>query len=244
MPWRSLSLAVLPQGTVLDLWRNPHPWSETDPDTGVFPRPRVAEEEEQVRRVGEEVILNNVLAFDVKVYDPDAPVVLNAAGDAALVPGDPGYAAALGNIAISRGAYVDLGYGLDIAPGLSTFAGPGRYYPVVEPTYDTWSTHYENNWIDLNQNGVRDPGDWIDVDQDEVRDPGELLGDENGDGRFDEGTNGLDDNGDGVVDDPGEQEAPPPYPVPLRGIKVTIRVFEPDTRQVRQVTVIHHFLSK
>ena len=234
MPGVSLSLRP---GEVLDLWRNPHPWNETDRDTGIlaaYAGPRV----------GEEAILNNVLAFDVKVYDPDAPVVPNAAGDGALVPGDPGYAAALSNSWISRGAYVDLGYGFGIAqspppnlpaalvqslPGLSPFAGPGRYYPVVEPTYDTWSTHYENNWIDVNQNGVRDTGDW---------------GDENRNGLFDEGTNGLDDNGDGVVDDPLEQEAPPPYPHPLRGIKVTIRVFEPDTRQIRQVTIIHHFLSK
>lgn len=234
MPSVSLTLRA---GEVLDLWRNPHPWNETDPDTGmlgVYTGPRV----------GEEVILNNVLDFDVKVFDPEAPVVASAAGDAALVSGDPGYAAALANNWISRGAYVDLGYGYAIAqsppanlpaalvqslPSLSPFAGPGRYFPVVEPTYDTWTTHYENNWIDVNQNGARDAGDY---------------GDENQNGLFDEGTNGFDDNGDGVVDDPGEQEAPPPYPRPLRGIKVTIRVFEPDTRQVRQVTVIHDFLSK
>lgn len=234
MPPVALNLRA---GEVLDLWRNPHPWNETDPDTGVlnvYTGPRI----------GEEVILSNVLEFDVKVYDPEAPVVYNTAGDAALVPGDPGYSAALANPWIGRGAYVDLGYGYAIAQSppsnlppalvanlarLSPFAGPGRYFPVVEPAYDTWSTHYETNWMDLNQNGARDAGD---------------FGDENGNGLFDEGTNGFDDNGDGVVDDPLEQEAPPPYPHPLRGIKVTIRVFEPDTRQVRQVSVIHEFLSK
>lgn len=228
MPPVALNLRA---GEVLDLWRNPHPWNETDPDTGVlrglpsiypnYPNPP----DNYFLRLGEEVILNNVLEFDVKVYDPEAPVVYNSAGDAALVPGDPGYGAALANRNrwISRGAYVDLGYGYAIDPSLSVFSGlpgpPGRPYPF-EPTYDTWSMHYENDGIDQDRNN-----------------------------RIDEGTNGFDDSpantpGYGAVDDPLEQEAPPPYPHPLRGIKVTIRVFEPDTRQVRQISVIHEFLSK
>ena len=36
----------------------------------------------------------------------------------------------------------------------------------------------------------------------------------------------------------------PPYPYPLRGIQVKIRVFEPDSRQVREVTVVQDFLPQ
>ena len=34
------------------------------------------------------------------------------------------------------------------------------------------------------------------------------------------------------------------YPVPLRGIQVKIRTFEPDSKQVREVTVIQDFLPQ
>ena len=51
------------------------------------------------------------------------------------------------------------------------------------------------------------------------------------------------DGSDGI-DDPGEREAPPPYPYPLRGIQVKIRVFEPDSRQIREVTVVQDFLPE
>ncbi len=239
-------------GAVFDAWRNPHPWNETDPDTGIlmaYAGPRV----------GEDIILNNVLDFDVKVFDPEAWVVVNDAGlanandpnAAALLPGDPGYAAALVRTTapISKGAYVDLGYGYGIVWNLNRPNPPPPaallqppctlswfsnlpvppYTYVIEPSYDTWSTHYENNWYDTNQNGLRDAGD---------------AGDENGNGAFDEGTNGFDDNSNGVVDDPAEQEAPPPYPAPFRGIQIKIRVFEGDTRQVREVTLVHDFLPK
>ena len=37
---------------------------------------------------------------------------------------------------------------------------------------------------------------------------------------------------------------PPPYPSALRGIQIKIRVFEPDSRQIREVTVIQDFLPR
>jgi hypothetical protein len=68
-------------------------------------------------------------------------------------------------------------------------------------------------------------------------------------------TNGFDDIGSGVVDALSEyiMTKPPykglapgvsPYPVPLRGIQVTIRCFEPDSKQIREITVEHDFLPK
>jgi hypothetical protein len=54
--------------------------------------------------------------------------------------------------------------------------------------------------------------------------------------------NGFDDSGNGVVDSAAELLTAPPYPYPLRGIQVKIRVFEPDSQQVREVTVVQDFL--
>jgi hypothetical protein len=78
--------------------------------------------------------------------------------------------------------------------------------------YDTWSLSYEADGIDQDsRNGA------------------------------DQGTNGQDDDMANGVDDIGERETLPPYPVPLRGIQVIIRSYDPDTRQMRQATVVGDF---
>jgi hypothetical protein len=46
------------------------------------------------------------------------------------------------------------------------------------------------------------------------------------------------------VDDAGERETVPPYPYALRGVQVRIRVYEPQTRQVRQATVESDFIPE
>jgi len=167
-------------------------------------------------RIADDVILTNVIGFDVKAWDPTAG-------------------------ASSSGGYVDLGYAdYDYATtyatnpsiqfalnhrghprsGLNTAVGQARIY-------DTYSSHYESN-------GVR-----------ETTAPaatGTVI---------DAAINGFDDNGSKMVDEInygnptlGENETVPPYPIPLRGIQVKIRAFEPDSRQVREVTVTQSFLPQ
>jgi type II secretory pathway pseudopilin PulG len=159
-------------------------------------------------REGEDIVITNVLAFDVRVFDPTA-VIAGGTGE--------------------KGEYVDLGSagGTPAAVG-TTFPATGlvpftsRGIRVANaanrgvltyPTYDTWSTHYENNGLDEDQDGL-----------------------------VDEGTNGQDDNAINVVDDPAERETSPPYPRALRGVEIRIRIYEPSSRQVRQVTVRHTFV--
>jgi len=162
-------------------------------------------------RQGEDVVLTNVLAFDVRVFDPRAP--LNDTGVTAVDPGDPGYSS--GSAAGVNGAYVDLGSGV----ATTTLMGSANTKSKLAGTtgiagiYDTWSTHYEFNGIDEDNSGVTD-----------------------------QGTNGIDDGSNGIVDDTAEQETAPPYPVALRGLEIRLRVYEPSSRQVRQVTVRHTFV--
>ena len=85
----------------------------------------------------------------------------------------------------------------------------------MKPTYDTWSFHYEHDGQDQNGNSV-----------------------------VDEGVNSVDDDGNFGVDDIGERETSPPYPVPLRGLQIRLRVYEPDSQTVRQVTVAADFVSE
>jgi len=164
--------------TQLDFWAaNPYPssWS-VDPDTGTmtaYPGPRATED----------VILTNVIGFDVKLYDPDMADYV-----------DPG---------TGNGRF---GQAPESRSGLT-----GSTNGLI---YCTWSDHYERDGIP--QLGIG----------------------------TDAATNGFDDDGVNGVDDLGERDTMPPYPYPLRGIQVTIRVFEPDSQQVREMTVVQDFLPK
>ena len=158
-------------------------------------------------RTGEDIVLTNVLAFDVRVFDPAA--VIRSAATIAVTPDDPGYGTASAPSPAPKGAYVDLGSWI----AATTLMGAADSRSKLGRIYDTWSTHYECNGIN-----------------------------EDGDGTTDEGTDGVDNNNDGVIDDLAERETSPPYPVPLRGIEIRLRVYEPSSRQVRQVTVRHTFV--
>jgi len=173
-------------------------------------------------RRGEDIVLINVLGFDVRVFDPAAPIRVASSTSTAVVPGDDFNLPYFTTAADGTGAYVDLGHNVRSNTILSAnplFSGFGNSLSGLNGsatsrrTYCTWSTHYEANGID-----------------------------EDGDGTTDEGTDGLDNNSNSLVDEYLEQETRPPYPYPLRGIEVRIRVYEPKSRQARQVTVRHTFV--
>jgi prepilin-type N-terminal cleavage/methylation domain-containing protein len=214
------------------------------------------------QRQGEDVILTNVIAFDVRVFDPGVTVFLTS-GNTALVPGDPGFAdPTVVKTGSATGAYVDLGHTAFtngrltsvVAGGTAAkFAGFGQPKSglmssgtATRRTYDTWSLHYEANGLDEDQhpNAIDDDLDGVvdEADEDYGPDQGtDGIDNENpADGMADEPA--YDANGDGVFEDFGETETLPPYPVPLRGIEVRIRCYEPASRQVRQVTVRHTFV--
>jgi prepilin-type N-terminal cleavage/methylation domain-containing protein len=169
-------------------------------------------------RYGDDRLLTNVLAFDVQVFDPDAPVVVD--GNGLVVPSNTPtpneYTSRIGS-AIAAGDYVDLGYAAAIAPPSLPLANVvnDRSGLTGQLIYDTWSEHYESDGLD-----------------------------QHNDSDIDAATNGLDDNGNDIIDDADERETMPPYSAPLRGIKVTIRVYETSSKQVREAVVIQNFNTK
>ena len=189
---------------------------------------------------GDDVLLRSVLAFDVRVFDPTAPLrnksvtVGSASRNIVVEPGDVGWASGT-NITGGLGAFVDLGYRAGQSDaGISIFSGVpqaksglnfGNNGPFI---YNTWSFHYEHDgWNQAN--GVQSAGTPI---------AGNI-----GFTNADEGTNGFDDNNNGIVDDPTEYETSPPYPFPLRGVRVTLRVYESSSRQIRQVSIVENFVE-
>ena len=99
-------------------------------------------------REGEDIILTNVLAFDVRVFDPVAKVRQSSLG-VAVVPGDPGYSTNLPELA--SGAYIDMG----VSNG-GTFNAMNAKSQLQQATYDTWSDHYEFNGLDEDHDGIID----------------------------------------------------------------------------------------
>jgi hypothetical protein len=260
-------------------------------DTTKIPSDRVQTDTmfQSTLRYSDDVILENVIGFDVKVWDSAAPLylvyvfknnnntpnvaeddftdyvldpknlpsyasgtlpVLMPLNDFPYVPNVGGYAQgrldaiSFNNITpAGYGAYVDLGYGGRFGmPGISTFSGLGMTMSGLYASdltqarvYDTWSSHYENAIYNPNSNlKTATPN------QPDPNNTGLVPG---------RGSNGFDDDlpgnpGYGIVDDAGEIHVPPPYPAPLRGIQVKIRVFEPDSRQIREMTVIQDFLPR
>jgi len=148
-------------------------------------------------RAGEDVVIRNVLSFDVRVFDPEGS------------PPD----------------YIDLGSG-----GPTMLAGAGNFNT---PTYCTWSYHYEFNGLSENQDNA---GATDSIDND-----GDGQVDEAGEDLVDEGTDLLDNNGNEAIDETAEFETAPPYNVPLHGIEIRLRCYEPQGKQIRQVTVRHAF---
>jgi len=188
-------------------------------------------------RFGEDVVLSNVLSFDIKVWDPWAQVLQDSNKPPnALVPSDPGYSSGttIGQNGVF-GAYVDLNWGSGVTtPKPNPQGVPAPYFvngsygagnkttqtalvgTATNPaTYDTWSAGYES---------------WA---------PSPLPQPTSG---YNESSNGFDDLGANGVDNPNERITCPPYPVPLRGIQIKIRTYEFTSKQVREVTLQESFV--
>jgi type II secretory pathway pseudopilin PulG len=218
------------------------------------------------RRRGEDVMLTDALAFDLRVFDPGAPVFQEPVSETIVSPGDPwwptAYATDLAdendfigdNSAqsfvryVGQGAFVDLGYGLLPQGPLLT--------PVFKPGLTNISPwFFDPRWTPNRSGAALAPGYSVyDTWSFHYENNGV---DEDDDGAVDEGTNGFDDMGVYVntagaivtdirngIDDIGERETTPPYDRPLRGIQIRLRGFERDSQQIREVTVNQHFLPE
>jgi len=163
---------------------------------------------------GEDVALANLLSFDVQVFDPESPIS-NHAEFGWVAGGDSVFGEATPFNPTRYGGYIDLGrYGAD--PSVTqTHLTSTKPAGWAYTTWDTWPHLYEIDGQDTD-----------------------------GDGTIDQGADGLDNDGANGVDDAEEAETQPPYPFPLRGIQVRIRVLESSTKQVRQATVPISFVPE
>ena len=240
-----------------DLWANPYPWTDVngnpvDPNSGDLAGYLGA-------RAGEDIILDNCIGFDIKVWDPNAPLVQDPVSGSTLAPGDrvlngTDYVSLLskGTTPVGFGAFADLNYMCRLGPASGYTSNPW----AAPPAYQT--TAINNNYpIPY----FYDAGDYRSrlrgADPNLSPDPTvALVSPTKYAAVYDTGSNFYETDGinegdwagsspSWVIDDaksiPGALEAPPPYAKPLQAIQVKIRMFEPGSKQVREVTVVQKF---
>ena len=217
-------------------------------------------------RAGGDIVLTNVLAFDVLAFDPGAPLY-NYQGTVlhpSPVQAFQNAVSAGPSFITGFGTYVDLGWNDNLdydyqsvrsmipsapAPlfqverkvGWVPALSDHPYFREPPVVYDTWTNYYETDQIDQESSPFY---------QSILPTSGWLAGQTP---NIDQGTNGLDDqayydddnnpntppvadirNG---PDDVNERETSPPYPVPLKGVQVKLRIYEPNSRSIREANV-------
>ena len=195
--------------------------------------------------MGEDVVMDQVIGFDVRVYDPLIKIVADITGSEPLTPGDPGYETLAHTNAIGRGAYVDLGFtsrfdytsnpnltsaqGAQLGSLLSAQANMLSQLNAIltPPLYPTGTGYFMfGNCSVFDTWTIEYERDGVDTDRDRV---------------VDEGNDGIDNNASGGIDDMTEVETMPPYPISLRGFQVIVRAFQNGQQQTRQFTINHDF---
>ncbi len=174
------------------------------------------------QEVGEEdLVATNVRSFDIKALEQN-PLIWNA-NSSSYQPLPAGY--------YDLG-YANLDYALGYTPPefLDTFAHEGRIPPLTtdfraDPQYP----RYRPNLGDNNSGIIRMNRTWDSWSTDYTSVPGMPLYPENGP------LNGL----------PSVMPSyPAPYPIPLRGMQIQIRVTDPENQHVKTLTIRQDFTDK
>lgn len=250
-----------------------------------------------IQRIGEDLLTNNVIGFDVQVYDPGANVFTTNNG-IVVGPNEAGYRDAIREaianqaatpptpVIVDQGAYVDLAYPVLAGgplrgwqarridrragantPGIGTnggylitpFSGVARYATssvslynpalatanwvyqpslyqsgrlvtvgnnirLFQPAFDTYTGFYERDGFLQSSNTADSGSRWSTVTTATA---------------VDLGTDGMDNNLAFGPDDASERETLPPFINKPDAIRVTIRIENPATRQLRQSSVVH-----
>ena len=215
---------------------------------------------------GFDLMLNNCVAFDVKVFDPTAEVFRPRISDGSLDrPSPPFLPEGVTNInqIVDYGdaGFVDVVTAFDPAtysgtPTGGLFAGQfitsfpqnGAYVDLGYDPVDGSEIFTNARWFnDLSftrgyifTNNPRTYCTWWNGYESDGIDQNAANG--NGPGPADEGQDGIDQDSVNGVDDNGERETQPPYGYPIRSLEVRIRMLEKKSGEILQKTVRENFV--
>ena len=273
----NLASTELPDGgPFIDFWNNPNVWSRpnstnyndgVDPETGdlwfsLYPNQEVVNEPlDRADFSNADVILTNVISFDVKVWDKDrteiendgyilvAPKYVNLGeGKPINTNPTPDLSSELGNennffytndqdqlnssrsfscpgwykrSTISFNGYSPDAVNAPSASNPTNTIGNVLDYPFMPAVFDTWTEEYELQHLAKTFTGTADPYDGVNVTGVSRR-PGFAA---------------TDVPLDGTVTADQLPDYPPPYRTELKGLKVELRVFDPVSRSIRNISL-------
>jgi len=226
-----------------DFWENPNGWSNQSRTGAMNTYAADLSDPMSKQRVGEDIILTNVISFDVKVWNPYWIPLAGAA------PGSTD------NWAPPQ--YVDLGQDVFFNPTTNTMSSINNGYSggapftnaLVGPTNDRFGFCSKGRYSKGSRSGETvhpggggSPGPWTGDPMPCVYDtwtteyeqhPSAVIT-----GRSDPGNGWPSGAGDPDFDN---WECPPPYTTPLHGIEVTIRCFDPRSKNIKQIRIVKDF---
>lgn len=184
----------------IDFWNNPNIWNEVNHETGDL-NSAVGDEV-----FNQDVMLTNVLSFNVKAWDPDVNDYI-----------DLGYN--LSNPAANHADPHDLCSGGYYLNRLASANRPDFLTNVPIPcVYDTWSEQYQRDLYLYDQTNLAVNSSYVPY--------------ANQDGSI------ADVSLDGKITSAQLKDYPPPYDVPLKSLQIEIRVFDPRSKQIRNVNFV------
>ena len=169
----------------------------------------------------DDILISLISAFDIRVFDPNT--VIRVRRDVVSVPQDP----------------------------VRDLVEPGDFMARNESVNGVnFPNGGQENWSPNNSTATTSYVDGAFVDLPPVASYGGEAVYDTGTSQYDRdvandrGANGVDDDGDGAIDEEDERTAIIPFDSAIRGLRITLRVFEPITRQVRQLSVVKSFVSQ
>ena len=229
----SSQVNIFPMATgtpYIDYWNNPLPWNQNNVfstasqslmvGSGIFANASTSTFQFP-QRVSEDVLLNNVISFNIEVWHAENKEFIDLGG---YKNDNTDFQLTAANSIRAREISKDLGsqgfFGRLYSATNGCYGDDGTYsYGLLPCVFDTWTDAYEND-ATSSIFGMSDttPIQGIAVDP-----------------SFD--GQGITD----IMEHVDQWRCPPPYNVPLTGIQIKIRVFDPDTNNIREVTIRKNF---
>ncbi len=209
----------LPDGEFIDDWQYPNPWVQQQAFSGQLDLTGIVAPDD-LKTLNTDVLLTNVLSFDVKVWDEDSASFVDL-GDGDLSEGapetDPAKFRSGGNYGINA-VYAPL----PLCDPSTHRAAENKlcYRPVMPAVFDTWTEDYQKDFLAQTWPLTID-GTATDIFAPSSR-PGFAVGDIPLDGN---------------VTASDLPDYPPPYESEIKVIQVEFRTFDPVSRTIKNATV-------
>lgn len=200
----------------LDYWNAPNPWNEVNYETGDLASTAVdfsanayklGDIDESDLLFNQDVILTNVISFNVKAWDPNVCAYVDLgsgvqSGDSNV--DDPNDLRSYGYYGVNPNARAD-----------------GKtWLPWLPCVYDAWTEQYQRGlymYDDYQLNKAKNAGESYDL----KADPGATLADV---------------DSEGFISASQLKDYPPPYNTRLNSLQIEIRVFDPRSKHIRNAT--------